>query len=118
LRHPTRKCRLLRYSVEPDLDVRSNEMKKHIGKLIGVAGILLMLLANIIGPHISRAFFIEQGLHEVRGFGDMANAMKGTALCIQLGLCILLIGTAIEVVQAFKGSKQKKANKVLDATSL
>jgi hypothetical protein len=81
-------------------------MKKHIGKIIGIAGVLLMFPGSkFIGPWITHTFFTHRMPDGERVILSVGDAITGYAICGFAGFLVLVIGTTIEVVQAFKMRK-------------
>lgn len=94
------------------LGVWFHKMKRHIGKIIGVVGILLVYpLSALIGPTISRVFFPTPMLDGKPVIINIVDTVRGEALCVLLGFIMMMTGVVIEIVLAFRDGKNKQLNK-------
>ena len=78
-------------------------MMRHIGKLVGFSGILMMFpLSGIIGPWITHTFIAHRMPDGERVILNVADGVRGVSICISIGLIILMTGIVIEMIQSFR----------------
>jgi hypothetical protein len=81
-------------------NVRMREMKRHIGKLIGLLGILMLYpLSGVLAPWVTRTFFSQRMPDGQSVVMNLNAGVKGVTVCLFAGALVLLVGIAIEVVQ-------------------
>lgn len=87
-------------------------MKKHIGKLIVLFGILMLYpLSSIMAPWITRILFSHRMPDGQIVILDVNSGIKGLSVCLGAGLILVVIGILIEVSRALENRKNGNPNK-------
>lgn len=94
------------------------EMKKHIGKLIVLFGILMFYpLSSILAPWMTRMFFSHRMPDGQIVIVNVSAGIKGLCVCLGAGLILVVTGILIEVSRALVNRKSRNPNTNLEPIS-
>jgi hypothetical protein len=86
-------------------------MKRHIGKLIALFGILMLYpLSGILAPWITRMLFSYRMPDGKIVILNINAGLNGFLVCLAIGGLLLFTGVLIEVLQALKNRQNRNPN--------